>query len=199
MKKKRFLTFLVSALMIFVIAGCSNANASDQTSTNSNGNGNGNAGKGNKNGFQKPDVYGEISAIDGNKVTLKLMEIPQMSHRNGQNKGNGSGNGPGNGSGSGWNNGNGNGNGNGGPGSGGMRAKKYTGEEKTIEIPDGVSLVTMTRGANGMTQSNLNLSDLTTGDTLSIYYNSDGKTIDKIRVQKPRTGNGQAGNTTPIN
>ncbi|MGZ4161883.1 MAG: hypothetical protein ACXVNF_13950 [Neobacillus sp.] len=192
MKKKRLFTTLVSILMIFVIAGCSNSGDSNQTSAASNGNGN--TGNTNRPGFQKPDLYGEVSAIDGNKVTLKLLEMPQMTRRNGQNGQNGS-NGSGNGTGNNGSNGGYTGRGNGGAGRGGMRVKKYTGEVKTIEIPNGVSLVTMTRGTNGMSESTISLNDLTTGSTLSIYYNSDGKTIGKIRVQKPWTGNGQAGTT----
>ncbi|MDQ0199434.1 hypothetical protein [Neobacillus ginsengisoli] len=205
MKKKRIFTTLVSILMIFVIAGCSNSQDSSQTATASNTNGNG--ANANRNGFQKPDVYGEVSAINGNKVTLKLLEMPQMSRRNGQNGGNsggsGSGNNGGNGTGNSGGNGSGNGGytgrGNGGSGRGGMRVKKYTGEEKTIVIPDGVTLTTMTRGQNGMTQSNLSLNEVTTGSTLSIYYDTDGKTIKSIRVQKPWTGNGQAGSSTNNN
>ncbi|MDP4164270.1 MAG: hypothetical protein Q8898_14305, partial [Bacillota bacterium] len=138
MKKKRLLTALVSILMIFVIAGCSNSGDSNQTAAASNNNGNG--GNANWSGFQKPDVYGEISAIDGNKVTLKLLEIPQMSRRNGQNGGKGRFTGGGSG-------------GNGGPVRGGMRARKYTGEVKSFVIPDGVSITTMTWGQNGMTQN----------------------------------------------
>jgi hypothetical protein len=199
MKKKQFFTALVSLLMIFVIAGCSNAQGSSQTTTS---NSNGNAANANRNGYQKPDVYGEVSAIDGNKVTLKLLEIPQMTRRNRQNGSNDTGTGGNNSSSNSGGNATGNGGytgrgigGAGGPGRGGMRVKKYTGEVKTIEIPNGVSLVTMTRGTNGMSESTISLNDLTTGSTLSIYYNSDGKTIGKIRVQKPWTGNGQAGTT----
>lgn len=190
MNKKRFLTTLFSCLLIFVIAGCSNSGNSNQAASASNGNGTGNS---NRPAFQKPDVYGEVSTINGNNVTLKLMEIPQMSRRNGQNGGNGNGgNGGGNSNGS-YNGGSG---GNGGAGRGGMRVKKYTGEVKTIVIPNGVTLTTMTRGQNGMTQNNISLNEVTTGSTLSIYYDTDGKTIKSIRVQKPWTGNGQAGSSS---
>jgi hypothetical protein len=203
MKKKQFFTALVSLLMIFVIAGCSNAQGSSQTTTS---NSNGNAANANRNGYQKPDVYGEVSAIDGNKVTLKLLEIPQMTRRNRQNGSNDTGNGGnnsssnsgGNATGNGVYTGRGNG-GAGGPGRGGMRVKKYTGEDKTIVIPDGVTMTTMTRGQNGMTQSNISLSDVTTGSTLSIFYDTDGKTIKSIKVQKPWTGNGTAGSSTSNN
>lgn len=197
MKNKQLMAVFVSLILIFVMAGCSNSNNSGQANAASNGNGNGNSA----NGFTKPDVYGEVSSINGNNVTLKLMEIPQMPNRNGQ--GNGGGNGQGNGGN--WQNGGGNGQGNGGNGSnggnggfrggngggggfGGMRQRNYTGQTKTITIPSGTSLVTMARGQNGMTQNQIKLSDVTVGSVFSIYYKSDGKTIDKIRVMQPRTG-----------
>jgi hypothetical protein len=86
MKKKQLLAVFISALMIFVIAGCSNSGNSNQASA-SGGNGNSSNGNGNGNGnaFQKPDVLGEVSAVNGNTVTLKLMKVPQnMGRRNGQ-------------------------------------------------------------------------------------------------------------------
>lgn len=179
MKKRVFATF-VSILMIFVVAGCSNSGNSNQTSTN---------GKGNRGNFQKPDVYGEVSAINGNTITLKLMKIPQMNRPKGQVRGSGSGNmGVRNGA-----SGNGNWSKNGSQGRGGMGARTYTGEEKNITIPDGVSMTTMTRGTNGVEQSDITLDQITTGSTLSIYYENDGKTIKNIRVQKPWIGNGQTG------
>lgn len=193
MKKKYLFTTLVSILMLFVMAGCSNSGNSSQAAGSSNGNGN--AGNANRGGFQKPDVYGEVSAIAGNKVTLKLLKIPQMSGRNGQARGTGNGNMGANAAG---NNGTyaGGSGGNGGPGKGGMRARSYTGETKTIDIPDGVSMTTMTRGTNGMTQTNISMNELTIGSTLSIYYDTDGKTIKSIRVQKPRTATNQTGNSS---
>lgn len=177
--KRRLFTAIISILMIFVFAGCSNSG---------NSNSNQSAPNGNRAGFQKPDVYGEVSAINGNQVTLKLMNIPNRPK--GQVRGSGTGNmGT---SGTAPAPGNNNGNGNRGQGQGGMmRQRSYTGEEKTITIPNGVQMTTMTRGTNGMQQSSITMDQITTGSTLSIYYDSDGKTIKSIRVQKPWTGNGQ--------
>lgn len=190
MKMKRLFTALVSLLVIFAIAGCSNGNNSSQASTASNGSGQ--AGNGGGNGFAKPDVYGEVANINGNQVTLKLMVIPQRNGRNGQNGGNWK-NGQ-NGQ-NGQNNGNasaGGGNGAGGPG--GRRARQYTGQEKTMVIPNGTSIVTMSRGSNGMTQNQVSMSDITVGSVLSIYYKTDGKTINNIRVMKPMNFGGQGAN-----
>ena len=181
MKKNRVFTTFVSILMIFVIVGCSNSGNPGKTAAGSSG-------------YQKPDVYGEVSAIDGNKVTLKLLKIPQMSGRNGQVRGTGDGNMGVNAAGNNGRFASGSG-GNGSPGKGGMRARNYTGETKTIIIPNGVSITTMAMGTNGMTQSNISFNEITTGSTLSIYYDTDGKTIKNIKVQKPRTSNGQAGNS----
>lgn len=174
--KKQLFTAFISILMIFVIAGCSNSGNSNKTDQN-----------GKSGGFQKPNVYGEVSAINGNQVTLKLMKTPQMNRPKGQVRGSGTGNmgttgtSPGNG------------NVNGSQGTGGMRQPSYTGKEKTITIPDGVQMTTMTKGTNGMEQSKITLDQITTGSTLSVYYDTDGKTIKSIRVQKPWTGNGQTG------
>lgn len=170
--KKQLFTAFISILMIFVIAGCSNSENSNKTAQN-----------GKSGGFQKPNVYGEVSAINGNQVTLKLMKTPQMNRPKGQVRGSGTGNmgttgtSPGNGS----------------QGRGGMRQPTYTGKEKTITIPDGAQITTMTKGTNGMEQSKITLDQITTGSTLSVYYDTDGKTIKSIRVQRPWTGNGQTG------
>lgn len=173
--KKQLFTAFISILMIFVIAGCSNSGNSNQTAQN-----------GKSGGFQKPDVYGEVSAINGNQITLKLMNIPQMNRPKNQVRGSGTGNMGTTGTTP--------ENVNGGQGRGGMRQPSYTGQEKTITIPDGVQMTTMTRGTNGMQQNNVTLDQITSGSILSVYYDTDGKTIKSIRVQKPWSGNGQAGN-----
>lgn len=63
----------------------------------------------------------------------------------------------------------------------------YTWEVKTITIPEEASLVTMTRGDNSM-------SELTASVRLSIYYKEDGKTIEKISIQKQRAAGGNTEN-----
>jgi hypothetical protein len=174
--KKRLFTAFISILMIFVIAGCSNSGNSNKTVQNE------------KSGsIQKPDVYGEVSAINGNQVTLKLMKNPPMNRPKAQVRGSGNGNMQTTGTSPG------NGNIKSGQGGGGMRQPSYTGKEKTITIPDGAQMTTMAKGTNGMEQSKITLDQITTGSTLSIYYDTDGKTIKSIRVQEPWTGNGQTG------
>jgi hypothetical protein len=198
MRRNRLIASLVSLMMIFVIAGCSNS--ADTGSNTAAANGNKGTANGKINGFGQPDVYGEVSKIDGNKVTLKLLQIPTMGNRNGQNRGNGQNADSGQNTNNGQNQGNfqnGNGGrgawrGNGGPG--GMRAKQYTGKEQTITIPDGTTIVTFTRGQNGMEENTISMKDITVGSTLSLYYKEDGKTIDKIRVMQPFAGPGQDNN-----
>ncbi|WML52389.1 hypothetical protein RCG17_23905 [Neobacillus sp. PS3-12] len=195
MKKKQLLAVFISALMIFVIAGCSNSGNSNQASA-SGGNGNSSNGNGNGNAFQKPDVFGEVSTVNGNTVTLKLMKVPQnMGRRNGQNGQYGRNRQNGQGGQSGQNTQNGqtaqNGTGNGTPRGGGMmRQKQYTGQTQTITVPNNVTIQLMTYGQDGMSTMNTTLDQVAVGSTMMIYYNTDKKTIKSIRVQAPRT-NGQ--------
>jgi hypothetical protein len=216
MKKKQLLAVFISALMIFVIAGCSNSGNSNQASA-SGGNGNSSNGNGNGNAFQKPDVLGEVSAVNGTTVTLKLMKVPQnMGRRNGQkgqygrNRQNGQGGQSGqnpqngqaqNGQGgqSGQNTQNGqtaqNGTWNGAPRGGGMmRQKQYTGQTQTITVPNDVTIQLMTYGQDGMSTMNTTLGQVAVGSTMMIYYNTDKKTIKSIRVQAPRTNDQGQGN-----
>ncbi|WML52380.1 hypothetical protein RCG17_23855 [Neobacillus sp. PS3-12] len=196
MKKKQLLAVFISALMIFVIAGCSNSGNSNQASASggnsSNGNGNGNA-------FQKPDVFGEVSTVNENTVTLKLMKVPQnMGRRNGQKGQYGINRQNGQSGQSGQNSQNGqtaqNGTGNGAPRGGGMmRQRQYTGQTQTITVPNNVTIQMMTYGQDGMATMNTTLDQVAVGSTMMIYYDTDKKTIKSIRVQAPRTnGQGQA-------
>jgi hypothetical protein len=195
MKKKQLLAAFISILMIFVIAGCSSSGNSNQASasggngTNSNGNGNGNA-------YQKPDVFGEVSAVNGNTDTLKLMKIPQnMGRRNGQKGQYGRNRQNDQGGQNGQNTQNGqtaqNGTWNGAPRGGGMmRQRQYTGQTQTITVPNNVTIQLMTYGQDGMSTMNTTLDQVAVGSTMMIYYDTDKKTIKSIRVQAPRT-NGQ--------
>jgi hypothetical protein len=191
MKKKQLLAAFISTLMIFVIAGCSSSGNSNQASASR-----GNGTTSNGNAFQKPDVFGEVSAVNGNTVTLKLMKVPQnMGRRNGQNGQYGRNRQNSQVGQSGQNTQNGqtaqNGTGNGAPRGGGMlRQKQYTGQTQTITVPNNVTIQMMTYGQDGMATMNTTLDQVTVGSTMMIYYDTDKKTIKSIRVQEPRT-NGQ--------
>lgn len=174
--KANYLKALSAISLSLLLVGCTNSSSASQTVSNSSGYGNSNGQRSmNRPSFQKPDVYGEISKISGNTVTLKLLELPQM-HGNYKNSSSSNTN-------------------SGGRPSGGYRrmTETFTGKEKTLVIPKNVSITTMTFGQNGMNQTKVNLSNLTTGSILSVFYNSDGKTIKSISVRTPRTGMGQTG------
>lgn len=188
-KKNYFINLFAITLMILATVGCSNSAASEEKNaaaskdqTTTTGTSDGKSGI-NTTTFEEIDVYGEISEVIGNEVTLKLLEIPEMSAQNGERGKNEAkrpdiatgDQAPGTGRG------------------GGMREKNYTGEEKTIVIPVGTPIVSMTRGDNGMEETEINLNELTSGSTLSVYYQEDGKTIEKITIRKPRTGGGPGG------
>lgn len=176
--KQTYLKALSAVSISLLLVGCTNSSSASQTASTSNGNGS-STGQSNMNrpSFQKPDVYGEISKISGNTVTLKLLELPQMQRRsqNFSNSNTSSGGRP----------------------SSGYRGmtKMYTGKVITIVIPKNVSITTMAFGQNGITQTKIRLSKLTTGSILSVYYKSGSKTIKSINVRTPRTGNRQAGSS----
>jgi hypothetical protein len=188
MKKNRLLLTLASILLISSVVGCSSdASSGEQAKTTTEESTNKDANA-KMMSFEDIDVYGEVSEVIGNEVTLKLLKIPEMP-ANGQNPQNGekgenvTGTPPTDGTGGSGER----------PQGGGMREKQYTGEEKTIIIPVGTPLMTTARGENGMTESEISLNELTSGSTMSISYKEDGKTIEKINVRKPRTGGGGQG------
>ncbi|MEH6995168.1 hypothetical protein V7075_21080 [Neobacillus drentensis] len=199
LNKLHLINILASSLMILTIVGCSSAAASEEQTMVA---GEGTSKEANTKSIDlgEIDVYGEVSEVIGNEVTLKLLEIPDMSAMN-REKGTGGdktgdktgvkaeGSAPAGDTTSGAAAGAITGT----PGGGGMREKNYTGEEKTIVIPVGTPIVSMTRGEEGMVESEISLNELTSGSTLSIYYQEDGKTIEKITIRKPRTGGGGQG------
>jgi hypothetical protein len=197
LKKLRLINILASGLMILTIVGCSSAAASEEQTTTTEESTSKKAST-NSTDLGEIDVYGEVSEVIGNEVTLKLLEIPDMSAMT-REKGTGSNQTGGNAQGSAaagdTTGGAAAGATPGATGGGGMREKQYTGEEKTIVIPVGTPIVSMTRGEEGMVESEISLNELTSGNTLSIYYQEDGKTIEKITIRKPRTGGGQGGKT----
>lgn len=194
MKIKRLITGMASTLMIFAIVGCSNA-ASSEEQTTTEAETTSKETSTNATNFEEIDLYGEVSEVIGNEVTLKLLEIPEMpaNGEKGTARPEGTDKASGNtdtgtaasadtGAAA-----------SGATGGGGMREKNYTGEEKTIVIPVGTPIVSMTRGDNGMEETEISINELASGSTLSIYYQEDGKTIEKISIRKQRTGGGTGG------
>lgn len=186
LKIKRLFTGIASTLMIFAIVGCSNA-ASSEEQTTTEAETTSKETSTNATNFEEIDLYGEVSEVIGNEVTLKLLEIPEMpaNGEKGTARPEGTDKASGNtdtGTAA-----------SGATGGSGMREKNYTGEEKTIVIPVGTPIVSMTRGDNGMEETEISINELASGSTLSIYYQEDGKTIEKITIRKQRTGGGTGG------
>lgn len=121
-----------------------------------------------------PDLFGEIKEVIGNEVTLLLIENPEAETDVV-------------------------------PGSGMGRGKqgldvvrKYTGEEATVMIPVGTTMVkriqqsttgeTGTGTGTGPVEEEVGLTELVKGATLKIYYREGSATsIEKILVQPPRS------------
>ncbi|MCR4430446.1 MAG: hypothetical protein NUV45_05420 [Tepidanaerobacteraceae bacterium] len=157
-------------------------------------------------------IAGEVSSISGSTVELKLIEMPQPGPRGKQNqqsnqqmqaqdanKGPDAGQGqkaPNNDSGQ---------NPGAPPEAGGnppeksensgsdrmqrQSGLKYTGETKTIDIPDGVEITAMQRGDKGMEQKTISIGDIKVGDILRIWYSDESMTsISRISVMQ-KAGN----------
>lgn len=77
-------------------------------------------------------------------------------------------------------------------GGGGME-RKYTGEEIEFIIPVGVPIMTMTRSDSGMKETELEMSKIKAGYTITVTYKEDGKAIDKILVMQDRVIGGPDG------
>lgn len=122
--------------------------------------------------YTEIDLYGEISELIGNEITIKVMERPATS-----------------------NGGQGNQNTTGVP-----REKNYTGEEVDIIIPVGTPIFTKvktgqgtgqpsgepgTSAGTGPAETEISFNEIQTGWTIQIFYMEDGLTIEKVVVQKP--------------
>jgi uncharacterized protein YceK len=144
----------------------------------------------------KADLYGEVTFIAGNEVTLKLIKIPEISttQNAAQDKGTTSGDSsqssaqsqggdPSRGGGGSMGGGAPMDGGGGFPGgTSGTTQKKttnyeYTGESKTILIPVGLSLASMGRSQAGTETSAKDFTDINKGDVLQVWYSDDDDTV----------------------
>src|SRR5581483_197094 len=80
MNKKWSALIVSCVLSTVVIAGCSN----NTNATNGNGNSSQQQASGTqqKGMFQRPDLSGEVTTVNGNEVTIKVIELPQWNGRN---------------------------------------------------------------------------------------------------------------------
>ncbi len=195
------------AILVFVLflAGCSKStqNAS-KTDVPQNG---APQNQGTKNAVT-PDLSGEISEVNSNQVTLKLIGMPSPNNGNGQNNQNNNNQqgqlnqqnqqnrkdpnqwvqnrrDPNQNNQQGGQDPNQLGN-----GQARQRPIKYTGETTTITIPEDVT-ITVTPGP-GSQPIGLQLSDLKIGDIMQVWYSDkNSKTINKISVRQVNKQNQQ--------
>lgn len=174
-----------AVLCTAVLMGCKK---SDDSSTTSGG-----QGFGNGSGVKQADLMGEVTAISGNKITLKLIKIPTMTRPTGSGGGwNGSrpmgsrpsgnwssGSRPEGGYGGGYGQA---ASGASGSRRGASRQMEFTGKTETITVPSAAIIYTRTYGANGTQENVLKVSSIKKDDILSIYYAADKKTIKQISV-----------------
>lgn len=121
-------------------------------------------------------LMGEVTAVQDGSVTLKLIEMPQIQR--GQGSGGHVRPSPGAGAPAGSHP----------QGQGhGQITPKYTGETKTVKIPAGVPVTTVTRGQSGMETKNIEVKDIKAGDMLQVWFSDAGKTVvSKVSVSNFR-------------
>jgi len=170
------------------MAGCSKTN---EIVPNSEATGSGTGqgqGQGQGGNFQMPDLMGEVTAIKDKTITLKLESLPSGANGGFQNGSRPTGSMP---SGS-----NGTPPDNTGSRTGSMQQPQvqYTGKTQDITLTDSVKILSISNSQSGTSQSEVKLSDIKTGETVSVYYASDGKTIDHISVSNGTFGGFGGGN-----
>ncbi len=183
MKKINLLSVSVLALAI-VLGGCSStATQPQQQMVDQGGNmqngfgdpsgnmqgGNG-QGQGNRQ-FQRPDAMGEISVLDGNNVTIKVIQMPNFGQGQGGQRQRtwraGSSPRP---------------RPSGSPGPRQQRQRQFTGETKIIAL-DGIVIQKMSFGDNGPQMDQIQVKDLQIGDVLQVFNKADDQSkIDHVSV-----------------
>lgn len=170
---------LTTTLMI----GCSKTTSDNAQTDQNTQNASTEGGTAHKNNFQAPDLEGEVSSIDGNKITLKVINVPQKSEvengektdKSGDQKSSQDNNKDGKES-----------------MKQGKRQVEYTGETKDITVDDGIKIITMSMGKQDSESKTLAVSDIKVGDTLLITYSDkDKETISQIAVRQVPDQNGK--------
>ncbi len=191
MKKRDAITATTAFLLMFILSACASAGSSDkQGSTNGQA-------------YQRPDLMGQVTAIAGNEVTLNVIELPQMPAGSAGQRPTAAGNNPaatlgGNQPAASSETS---------PGSSTQKQRGYTftGEEKTIMIPVGVSITAVQRsgavnanpqatGNNSVQTVAMDFKDIQAGDILSIWYSEkDSTAISKVIIASSSSTAGQEG------
>ncbi len=190
-----------------VSGSSSNAQGWQDQNSQPNGSKRGNGGYRGQLQGQGADLTGEVSSISGNQITLKVIKMPAFN-RNGTSPRGGTGNSgntsqPAAGStpaaepssstpASDSSNTSPDSRGPKGNGHSQPRGIQYTGETKTVTIPDGVAITAMARTNGDSNQQTLKLSDIKEGNVLQIWYSDKDKgTVSKINVMQRIPGTGQ--------
>lgn len=187
----------------------SSSNAQEWQDQNSlpNGSKHGNGGYRGQLQGQGADLTGEVSSISGNQITLKVIKMPAFNRKGTPPRGSTGNSGntsqPAAGStsaaepsgstpASDSSNTSPDSSGPKGNGPSQPRGIQYTGETKTVTIPDGVAITAMARTNGDSNQQTLKLSDIKEGNVLQIWYSDKEKgTVSKINVMQRIPGNGQ--------
>lgn len=188
-KIKAFLfTSLISGVLLLSAcgsnpqsAGSNDPNASSPSPSAVSGSQRGN--------FAAPDVYGEVKSVNGNDISVALLEMPQRPQRN-NTQGSGDSTAP---QGSKPQGTRPSGTGNGQRQGGGMNApKKYTGATQTVTVAADTQISTFERGSgngngngnNRPTQKDIKVSDIKAGSIIQVWYKSGTKEIQRIMVMQ---------------
>ena len=133
--------------------------------------------------YKSPDLYGEVTDVSGNQVTLKLIKVPAIPtggvRPTGGARPSGWARPTGGARPTGWVRPTGGAF----PTGGASRLIEYTGEVKTVIIPVGVQITESTRATDGtVTATVVDISKVSVGSFLSIYYGSNGSSIAKVTL-----------------
>lgn len=200
-EKMKKAVYLITSLMISaaIITGCgSNKTANKQGNSNQS---DFTENKGNNQNNRAPGITGEVTAVDGNKVTLKLIQMPARgtnnreqsasSDKQNNNQGNKSQRqaAPSTDAQAGASEQAGQQKGQGMPSTGQVQNSapnfqtQYTGETKIIEIPDGTQISTFNKGSQEGASSSLSIKDIKVGDRLTVSYtDSKQSAISRISI-----------------
>lgn len=188
---KKILSVITAiVVLMFTFTGCGNKSqdTSTQSTSTTQSSTNKTTTQNSDNDKQAPGLAGEVTAINGTEITLKLIEVPTMGgdkntkSSDGQNKDQSTTTDTQNKDKT--------------PPTDGQKPKmetKYTGETKTLKLADGVSITTMIKNEQSgtqqggqdknMTEKTLAIKDIKVGDKLNVWYTDSNKTtISKVSV-----------------
>jgi hypothetical protein len=161
---KKIILIISMFIILVSLTGCgSKANEEDgATSINDSINAIGENPLPRQGQFERADLIGEVSEVNGREITLKLIQMPQFQGRRGEGQ-----------------------NGAGRPeradrpqGEGRTeRVINYTGESKIITIPENVDITSFNRGENGPGAIKIDIKDIKAGDMLQIWYSEEDENV----------------------